>query len=74
MIFFSALWYFKVNSTMTLKEPNVLVHNMQGTGGGKDSICWREFMEDRMKCTCQVDDIVTVRMYDRVVKKEEAKK
>ena len=47
---------------MTLEQPNVLVHKMQGTKGGKDSICWREFMPQKMKCTCRVDDIVTVRM------------
>ena len=51
---------------MTLESPNLLVHKMQGTNGGKDSICWREFMKDKMKATCTVDDITTVRMYDRV--------
>lgn len=56
----------EVKSVMTLERPNVLVHKMQGTNGGKDSICWREFFDDKMKCTCQVDDISTVRMYDRV--------
>ncbi len=39
---------------MTLEQSNVLVHDMKGTGGGKDSICWREFMKDKMKCTCKV--------------------
>ncbi len=39
---------------MTMEKPNVLVHDMKGTNGGKDSICWREFMKDKMKCTCRV--------------------
>ena len=51
---------------MTLDRPNILVHKMQGTAGGKDSICWREFLDDKMKATCQVEDIVTVRWYDRL--------
>ena len=51
---------------MTLDRPNILVHKMQGTNGGKDSICWREFLDDKMKATCQVEDIVTVRWYDRL--------
>ncbi len=39
---------------MTLEKPNVLVHEMKGTEGGKDSICWREFLKEKMKCTCKV--------------------
>ena len=52
---------------MTLDKPNVLVHRMDGTNGGKDSVCWREFLENQMICTCKVDDITTVRKYARVV-------
>merc|ERR1711939_1089913 len=31
----------KVLSKMTLTAPNVMVHEMKGTNGGKDSTCWR---------------------------------
>lgn len=55
-----------VKSTMTLESPNVLVHEMLGTNGGKDSTCWRDFGKEEMLCTCKVDDIVTVRKYKRV--------
>ena len=37
---------------------------MLGTGGGKDSVCTREFTA-KMKCVCSVDDIVTTRWYQR---------
>ncbi len=59
----------QVKSVMTYQYPNVLVHKMQGTNGGKDSICWREFMPKQMKCTCRVEDVETVRVYDRVQEK-----
>ena len=51
---------------MTLQKPNILKHEMLGTEGGKDSYCVREFLKDKMKCVCYVDDVVTTRMYDRV--------
>ena len=38
---------------------------MLGTGGGKDSVCTREFTAEKMKCVCSVDDIVTTRWYQR---------
>ncbi len=57
----------KVKSLMALEKPNVLVHTMKATdANGKDSVCWREFTDKVMKCTCRVDDIETVRMYERV--------
>ena len=37
-----------------------------GTGGGKDSVCLREFSKGGMKVTCTVDDVTTVRNYKRV--------
>ncbi len=51
---------------MYLDKPNVLIHKMGGTNGGKDSVCAREFAKDKLVVTCKVDDIVTVRKYDRV--------
>ena len=51
---------------MTLKCPNVMVHEMKGTNGGKDSVCVREFFKDKMVATCKVDDIETVRTYAAV--------
>ncbi len=48
------------------KQPNILLHEMLGTEGGKDSFCWREFSKEAMKVTCTVDDITTVRNYKRV--------
>ena len=45
--------------------PNVLLQEMLGTGGGKDSVCTREFMAEKMKCVCTVEDIVTTRWYTR---------
>ena len=52
---------------MSLEQPNVLKHEMLGTEGGKDSVCVREFFKDKMKCVCYVDDVVTTRMYDRIM-------
>ena len=51
---------------MSLEKPNILKHEMLGTNGGKDSVCVREFMETQMKCTCYVEEIETIRMYDRL--------
>ena len=51
---------------MTLTKPNVMVHEMKGTNGGKDSTCIREFFGDRMVATCKVDDVETVRTYAAV--------
>merc|ERR1712071_690447 len=56
----------KVMSTMTLKAPNVMVHEMKGTNGGKDSVCVREFLGDIMNCVCSVDDIVTTMVYKKL--------
>jgi len=58
----------KVLSTMTETAPNTFMHQMLGTGGGKDSVCVREFMAEKMKCVCTVDDIVTTRWYKRLDK------
>ncbi|XP_023339872.1 myelin P2 protein [Eurytemora carolleeae] len=55
----------QVKSTMTLLKPNTLKHDMIGTQGGKDSSCVREFFKDKMTCVCQVDDVVTERIYTR---------
>ena len=55
-----------VKSKMTLKCPNVMVHEMKGTNGGKDSVCVREFFKDKMVATCKVDDVETVRTYAAV--------
>ena len=51
---------------MTLEKPTVLKHEMLGTNGGKDSVCVREFFQDKMKCVCSVDDVVTTRIYNRM--------
>merc|ERR1712154_297351 len=56
----------QVKSKMTLKSPNVMIHEMLGTNGGKDSVCIREFLGDKMVATCKVDDIETVRSYAAV--------
>eukprot|EP00090_Calanus_glacialis_P039119 TRINITY_DN68119_c0_g1_i1.p1 TRINITY_DN68119_c0_g1~~TRINITY_DN68119_c0_g1_i1.p1 ORF type:complete len:134 (-),score=22.77 TRINITY_DN68119_c0_g1_i1:193-594(-) len=56
----------KVLSKMTLTAPNVMVHEMKGTNGGKDSTCIREFLGHEMIATCTVDDIETVRTYSAV--------
>ncbi len=55
-----------VKSKMTLKSPTVMIHEMLGTNGGKDSVCIREFLGDKMVATCKVDDIETVRSYAAV--------
>ena len=55
----------KVLSTMSMTEPNTILHQMLGTDGGKDSFCTREFMAEKMKCVCQVEEVVTTRMYER---------
>ena len=51
----------KVMTTNKVIGPNKLLQEMLGTEGGKDSVCTREFMAEKMKCVCQVDDIVTTR-------------
>merc|ERR1712083_43593 len=56
----------KVISKMTVTAPNVMVHEMKGTNGGKDSTCIREFLGATMVATCKVDDIETVRTYSAV--------
>jgi len=56
----------QVKSLMTLKAPNVMVHEMKGTNGGKDSVCVREFFQDKMVATCKCEDIETVRTYTAV--------
>ena len=55
----------KVMSTVTETAPNTLRHEMLGTEGGKDSVCVREFLPDKMKVVCSVEDVVTTRWYDR---------
>ena len=55
----------KVLTTNSIKAPNVLFQEMLGTDGGKDSFCTREFMAEKMKCVCTVDDVVTTRWYQR---------
>merc|ERR1712200_113638 len=44
---------------------DTVYQKMLGTSGGKDSFCTREFMTEKMKCVCTVDDIVTTRWYAR---------
>ena len=56
----------KVMTTMTVTAPNTVHQEMLGTGGGKDSFCTREFTEEKMKCVCNVGDIVTTAWYMRV--------
>merc|ERR1711915_423584 len=53
----------KVLSKMTLTAPNVMVHEMKGTEGGKDSTCIREFLPEKLTAVCTVDDITTTRVY-----------
>jgi len=55
-----------VKSTMTLVKPNALKHEMLGTNGGKDSVCIREFFQDKMTCVCTVDDVETTRVYKKL--------
>ena len=55
----------KVLSTMSMTAPNTMMHQMLGTDGGKNSFCTREFMAEKMKCVCQVEEVVTTRMYER---------
>ena len=50
----------QVKSTMSLTAPNVLKHEMLGTEGGKDSVCVRKLLSDRMECVCKVDDVVSL--------------
>ena len=50
---------------MSAVAPNSLKHEMNGTDGGKDSVCIRTFFEDKMTCVCNVDDIETTRIYAR---------
>ena len=47
-------------------KPGLWMQEMLGTGGGKDSVCLREFSKGGMKVTCTVDDVTTVRSYKRV--------
>merc|ERR1712214_217531 len=54
-----------VKTTETVVGPNTLFQEMLGTGGGKDSVCTREFMAEKMKCVCSVEDVVTTRWYTR---------
>ena len=55
----------KVLTTNKVIGPNKLLQEMLGTEGGKDSVCTREFMAEKMKCVCQVDDVITTRWYTR---------
>jgi len=56
----------KCMSTFKIVRPGVMIQEMLGTNGGKDSVCLREFFKDNLKVTCTVDDITTVRNYKRV--------
>ena len=44
----------QVMSTMRMVEPNKMMHEMLGTNGGKDSVCTREFLREKMINVCQV--------------------
>jgi len=55
-----------VKSTMTLVKPNAIKHEMLGTNGGKDSVCIREFFQDKMTCVCTVEDVETTRTYNKI--------
>jgi len=55
----------KCMSTFKVVRPGIMIQEMLGTNGGKDSVCLREFFKDNMKVTCTVDDITTVRNYKR---------
>ena len=50
---------------MNLPSNKECFQEMLGTGGGKDSVCTREFMAEKMKCVCSVEDVVTTRWYTR---------
>ena len=39
---------------MRMVEPNKMMHEMLGTNGGKDSVCTREFLREKMINVCQV--------------------
>ena len=52
-------------SLVKVTAPNTVYQEMLGTNGGKDSFCTREFMAEKMKCVCTVEDIETVRWYAR---------
>ena len=56
----------KVMSTMSMIAPNTILHKMLGTEGGKDSSCTREFLGKKMKCVCQVEEVVSTRIYQRI--------
>merc|ERR1712241_807869 len=51
----------KVISTVTQTAPNFLRHERRGTGDGKDSICVRQFLENKMLCQCTVGDVTATR-------------
>ncbi len=55
----------KVLTTNSVKGTNVLIQEMLATAGGKDSFCTREFTAEKMKCVCNVEDVVTTRWYTR---------
>ena len=59
------IFVLQVKSLMSAVAPNSLKHAMNGTDGGKDSVCVRTFFEDKMTCVCNVDDIETTRIYTR---------
>jgi len=56
----------EVKSLMTLVKPNAIKHEMLGTNGGKDSVCIREFFQDKMTCVCTVEDVETTRVYNKI--------
>ena len=48
-----------------MTTPNIIFHQMLGTEGGKDNFCTRKFMAKKMKCVCQVEDVITTKIYER---------
>merc|ERR1711997_109833 len=57
----------KCLSTVSEIAPNTLKHERLGTEGGKDTVCIRDFLPDKMKVVCTVEDIETTRVYDRLL-------
>ena len=53
-MFFFSKFLLQVMSTMSMVEPNKMMHQMLGTDGGKDSVCTREFLREKMINVCQV--------------------
>jgi len=56
----------KVLSTMRVTGPNVMMHEMLGTDGGKDSVCYREFTPEKMKVECSAGGVIANYTYKRL--------